>query len=329
MLTRRTTLKALAALPAVAALPGAARAQGAGTYPDRPVRVVVPFAAGGVIDVVTRIVMEHVTATLGRPMIVDNRPGAGSTIGADFVAKSAPDGYTLLVNGLAQTAMPALYPNAPVNPERDFAPIVGLGSVPFVLGVHNSVPATDWASFAAFLRQRNGEATFATTGAGSASHLSGELMRKISGLDYTHVPYRATPAAITDLLAGRVNFMIDAQNLLAPHIRSGTLRGIAITTARRSSLLPEVPTFQEVGLAGYESSSPQVLYGPRGTPRPVVDKLAAAVNAALDDAGVKQRFAERGLERFPAMTPEQLVQWLRSEIEKWGPIIRATGATSG
>jgi len=329
MLTRRTTLKALAALPAVAALPGAARAQGAGTYPDRPVRVVVPFAAGGVIDVVTRIVMEHVTATLGRPMIVDNRPGAGSTIGADFVAKAAPDGYTLLVNGLAQTAMPALYPNAPVNPERDFAPIVGLGNVPFVLATHNSVPATDWASFSAFLRQRNGDATFATTGAGSASHLSGELMRKISGLNYTHVPYRATPAAVTDLLAGRVNFMIDAQNLLAPHIRSGTLRGIAMTTARRSALLPEIPTFQEAGLAGYESASPQVLYGPRGTPRPVIDKLAAAVNAALDDAVVKQRFAERGLERFPAMTPEQIAQWLRAEIEKWGPIIRATGATSG
>jgi tripartite-type tricarboxylate transporter receptor subunit TctC len=316
----------LAFLIAVLA-PFAAGAQG--EYPTRPVRVIVPFAAGGVIDVVTRIVGDHMGATLGRQLVVENKPGAGSTIGAGEVAKAAPDGYTLLVNGAAHSAIPALYPNAPFDPVKDFAPVAQLGRVPFVLAVHPNVPAQDMKSFVAWLKASPGQANFGTTGAGAASHLSGELFRQLAGIEYTHVPYRGTPAAVNDLLAGRVDFMIDAQNLLAPHVQSGALRGLAVTTRTRSKLLPDLPTFQEMGVAGYESFSWQALYGPAGLPAPIVAKLNAAVRAALADGTVQERMAKAGLEPPPDTSPDGLATLLRGEIEKWGPIIKATGAAPG
>jgi tripartite-type tricarboxylate transporter receptor subunit TctC len=320
----RPTRRSLLAAAALAA-PLTARAQG---YPNRPVRVVVPFAAGGIIDVVARILAEPLARRLGQPLVIENTPGAGSTIGARTVARAAPDGHTLLLNGAAHGVIPALFPDAGVDPVSDFAPVALLGEQPFVAAVHPGVPATDVPSLLAWLRSRRGEATFATTGIGAASHLSGELLKKLAGVDFTIVQYRGTPAAVTDFLAGRVDFMIDSQTLLAPLMQDGRARGLAVTTARRSALLPALPTLQEAGVAGYESSSWQALYAPMATPPEVIRALSAAVLAVLADPAVQARYAERGIEPRPG-DAAALRNILKAEMERWTPILRATGARAG
>jgi len=321
MILRRT----LIAAPLLAA-PAAARAQAA--WPSRPVRIVVPFAAGGVIDVVARILAEPLSQKLGQPVVIENTPGAGSTIGARNVMRAQPDGYTLFLNGAAMSVIPALFPDAGVNPSADFAPIALLGEQPFVAAVHPGVPATDVASLLAWLRSKRGEATFATTGIGAASHLAGELLKKLAGVDFTIVQYRGTPAAVTDFIAGRAEFMIDSQTLLAPLIADGRARGLAVTTARRSRLLPNLPTLQEAGVAGYESSSWQALYAPAGVPAPVVQKVSAATLEVLADPAVQERFHQRGVEPRPG-DAAALGAFLQAEMEKWLPILRATNARAG
>ncbi|MBR0649071.1 tripartite tricarboxylate transporter substrate binding protein [Roseomonas terrae] len=321
MLDRRALLAAtLLAAPAVA------RAQGA--YPARPIRVVVPFAAGGIIDVVARIVSEPLSRRLGQTLVIENTPGAGSTIGVRNVMRAAPDGYTLLLNGAAHSVIPALYPDAGIDPVADFAPIALLGEQPFIVAVHPSVPATDVPSLLAWLRSKRGEATFATTGIGAASHLAGELLKQLAGVDFTVVQYRGTPAAVTDFVAGRVEFMIDSQTLLEPLIQDGRARGLAVTTARRSAMVPNLPTLQEAGIAGYESSSWQALYAPAGTPPAIVRTLSEAALAVLADPTVRQRYAERGVEPRTG-DAEALRSFLKAEMDRWLPILRATGARAG
>jgi tripartite-type tricarboxylate transporter receptor subunit TctC len=210
----------------------------------------------------------------------------------------------------------------------DFAPVALLGEQPFVAAVHPSVPANDVASLLAWLRSRRGEATFATTGIGAASHLAGELLKRLAGVDFTIVQYRGTPAAVTDFIAGRVEFMIDSQTLLAPMMQDGRARGIAVTTARRSRLLPDLPTFQEAGVAGYESSSWQALYAPAATPPEVLRALTAATLAVLADPAVQARLTDRGIEPRPG-DPVALRNVLKAEMERWQPILRATGARAG
>lgn len=318
----RRSLLAAAALAA----PAAARAQGA--YPSRAIRIVVPFAAGGIIDVVARIVVEPLSRKLGQPIVIENTPGAGSTIGARNVTRAAPDGYTLLLNGAAHSVIPALFPDAGVDPAADFAPVALLGEQPFIAAVHPSVPATDVPSLVAWLRGKRGEATFATTGIGAASHLAGELLKKLAGVDFTVVQYRGTPAAVTDFVAGRVEFMIDSQTLLQPMMQDGRARGLAVTTARRSRLVPDLPTLQEAGVAGYESSSWQALYAPAATPPAILRQLSAATLEVLADPAVQQRYVERGVEPR-AGDAAALRNFLKAEMEKWLPILRATGARAG
>lgn len=317
---RRALLAALLAAPSVA------HAQPA--YPSRPIRVVVPFAAGGIIDVVARIVSEPLSRKLGQPIVIENTPGAGSTIGARNVARAPADGYTLLLNGAAQSVIPALFPDAGIDPAADFMPIALLGEQPFILAVHPSVPATDVPSLLAWLRSRRGEATFATTGIGAASHLAGELLKKLAGVDFTIVQYRGTPAAVTDFVAGRVEFMIDSQTLLAPLMQDGRARGLAVTTARRSRLVPDLPTLQEAGVAGYETSSWQALYAPASTPPTIVQTLSTATLEVLTDPAVQERFAERGVEAR-AGDAAALRNFLKAEMDRWLPILRATGARAG
>jgi tripartite-type tricarboxylate transporter receptor subunit TctC len=297
-------------------------------WPQRPVRVVVAFAAGGAIDVVTRIVAEHMT-TLGQPLVVDNRPGAGSVIAAEAVAKAAPDGYTLLVNGAAQSVIPALYPTASVDIEKDFAPVSLLGRVPFVLTLNpRIVAAEDYPGFIRYLKAHPGAVNFSSSGPGSGAHLASELFRRMAQVEFVHVPYRGTPAATNGLLAGEVGFMIDAQNLLAPHIKAGTLRGIAATSLKRTHLLPDLPTFDELGMAGYEASSWQGMYAPAKTPPAIVEKLAGAVAAAVADPGVQARLAQVGVEIPTDLGPEHLAGYLASETRKWGAVIREAGVTA-
>ena len=311
---------------ALIAAPAVARAQGG--YPNRPVRVVVPFAAGGIIDVVARIVAEPLSRKLGQPIVIENTPGAGSTIGARAAARAQPDGHTLLLNGAAHSVIPALFPDAGVDPVADFAPVALLGEQPFIAAVHPSVPANDVAGLLAWLRSKRGEATFATTGIGAASHLAGELLKKLAGVDFTIVQYRGTPAAVTDFVAGRVEFMIDSQTLLQPMMQDGRARGIAVTTARRSRLVPDLPTLQEAGVAGYESSSWQALYAPAATPPAIVRQLSAATMEVLADPAVQQRYVERGVEPR-AGDATVLRNFLKAEMDKWLPILRATGARAG
>jgi tripartite-type tricarboxylate transporter receptor subunit TctC len=316
----------LLAAPAAALLARTAAAQA--RFPTRPVRVVVPFAAGGVIDVVARIVTEPMARILGQPVVVENLPGAGSTIGARTVARAAPDGYTLLLNGAAQSVIPALYPDAGFDALADFTPVATLGVQTFILAVHPGVPAQDVAGLFAWLRQRRGEANFGTTGIGATSHLAGELLKRLAGVEFTIVTYRGTPAAVTDFVAGRVDFMIDSQTLLAPLARDGRIRALAVTTPRRSSLLPDLPTLQEAGVAGYDASSWQALYAPAGTPAEIVGILSRAALEALADPVAQRRFAEAGVDPMPG-DPDAAARFVRAETEKWVPILRATGARAG
>ena len=320
MLPCRPLLAALLAAPAVA------RAQA--PYPSRPVRVVVPFAAGGIIDVVARIISEPLSRRLGQPIVIENTPGAGSTIGARNVARAAPDGYTLLLNGAAHGVIPALFPDAGIDPVVDFAPVALLGEQPFILAVHPGVPANDVPSLLAWLRSKRGEATFATTGIGAASHLAGELLKTLAGVDFTIVQYRGTPAAVTDFVAGRVEFMIDSQTLIAPLMQDGRARGLAVTTARRSRLVPNLPTLQEAGVAGYETSSWQALYAPAATPPAILRVLTDATLAVLADPAVQQRYAERGVEPRPG-DAAALRNFLKAEMDRWLPILRSSGARAG
>ncbi|MEO3474667.1 tripartite tricarboxylate transporter substrate binding protein [Roseomonas sp. CAU 1739] len=320
MLDRRALLVAALTTPAVA------RAQGG--YPSRAIRVVVPFAAGGIIDVVARIVAEPLSRRLGQPIVIENTPGAGSTIGARNAARAAPDGYTLLLNGAAQGVIPALFPDAGVDPVADFAPVALLGEQPFILAVNPAVPANDVPSLLAWLRGKRGDATFATTGIGAASHLAGELLKSLAGVDFTIVQYRGTPAAVTDFVAGRVEFMIDSQTLIAPLMQDGRARGLAVTTAQRSRMVPDLPTLQEAGVAGYETSSWQALYAPASTPPAIVRMLSEATLAVLADPAVQQRYVERGVEPR-AGDATVLRNFLKAEMDRWLPILRATGARAG
>ena len=301
-------------------LPMAAAAQTA-----RPIRVVVPFAAGGIIDVVARILAGPMGAGLGQPMLIDNQPGAGSVIGARTVARAAPDGATLLLSGAAHAVIPALYPDAGVDPVADFAPLALLGQQPFVLAVHPSHPARDAGLFLDWLRARPGQARFATTGIGAASHLAGELLKALAGVDFEVVPYRGTPQAVTDLVAGRVDFMLDSQTLLAPLAAAGQLRALAVTIAARSVLLPALPTMAEIGVSGYDASSWQALYAPAATPPAELARLRAAAAAALADAALLRRYAEVGVQPVSA----DLAGFIAAEQARWLPILRATGARGG
>ncbi|NDG47813.1 MAG: tripartite tricarboxylate transporter substrate binding protein [Rhodospirillales bacterium] len=291
----------------------------------RPIRVVVPFGAGGIIDVVARIVAEPMGRLLGQTMVVENQPGAGSVIGARSVARAPADGSTLLLSGAAHAVIPALYPDAGVDPVADFATIALLGQQPFVLVVHPANPARDAGAFLDWLRARPGQARFATTGVGAASHLAGELLKKLAGVDFEVVPYRGTPQAVTDLVAGRVDFMLDSQTLLAPLAAAGQLRALAVTTAARSALLPELPAFAEIGLTGYDASSWQALYAPAATPAGELARLRAAAAAALADPTLLRRYAEVGVQ----VVNTDLAHFIAAEQARWLPILRETGARGG
>ncbi len=294
--------------------------------PQRAIRVIVPFGAGGIIDVAARLLAEPMGAELGQVLLIENQPGAGATIGARNAARAAPDGQTLLVSGAAHAVMPALYNDAP-DPARDFTAITLISQQPFLLAVHPSNPARSLPAFLTWLREKRDTATFGTTGVGAASHLAGELLKKLAGVDFTVVPYRGTPQAVTDLTAGRLDFLIDSQTLLAPLARAGQVVGLAVTTAGRSQMLPELPSIAEV-VPGFESSSWQGMYGPAGLPAPMAARLAAAAQAALARPELQARFADAGLQMMPT-GPEALRTFLAAETARWVPILQATGARGG
>ncbi len=296
-------------------------------YPARPVKIVVPFAPGGSTDVVARILADKLAAELKQSFIVDNRAGASGNIGADAVAKAPADGYTLLMGTTGVLSINAhLFKNMPFDPAKDFAPVVYTSLITNILVVNPAVPARSVAELIALAKAKPGALTFASSGAGSSTHLSGELFKSLAGVDVLHVPYRGSSQALIDVIAGQVTMLFDNAPSSLPFVEQGKLRALAVTSTRRLPNLPDVPTLDEAGVRGYESLSWSGLVTPAGTPRPVIDKLNAAVGRVLRMEDVKQRFASLGVDAVGG-TPEQFAAHVRAESEKWGKLIKTSNIT--
>ena len=294
------------------------------TYPSRPVRLVVPYVPGGGVDFVGRTLAQKLAEAWGSAVIVDNRPGAGTNIGSEFVARSAPDGYTLLVAGVPNTANMALYQKLPYDVVRDFAPVTLLDTAPNVLAVHPSVPAHSVKDLIGLARSRRGALTYASAGVGSSNHLSGELFRIMARIDIVHVPYKGGGAAVTDLIAGQVSMYFGTTPSTMPHVKSGKLRGLAVTTAKRTRAAPELPTIAEAGLPGYEQSAWHGLLAPAGTPEAIVTKLHADVLRVLRLPDVVERFSVQGIDIIGA-SPAEFAEFIRHDLEKYEKLVKTAG----
>ena len=325
---RRVVVQAAAVLMAAWGIGiGIASAQtAAARFPDRPIRLVVGVPPGGSTDLVARIVGEQLSRQLGQPVVVENRGGAAGNIGAELVAKAAPDGYTLFLAPIGTVAInPSLYANLPFDTMRDFAAISQLTSLPMAMLVHPSVPARTPKEFIEYARARPGQVNFASGGSGTGTHLAGELFKMLSGVEMTHVPYKGNGPAMADLLAGRVLVMFDQISTALPQMQGGKLRALGVTTAKRSAVAPEVPTLAEAGLAGFDMTTWHGLVAPAGTPAEVIAKLNAEVVKALDSPEVRERFKANGIDPVSS-TPAQFGALMQSEIARWRDVVKASGA---
>lgn len=298
-----------------------AMAQG-GAYPSRPVRLVVPFAAGGAVDTVARSLADRLGAQLGQPVIVDNKPGANANIGSEAVVKSAPDGYTLLVAANGVVTNNTLYPNLNFNGLRDFAPISRLGYAPLVLVTATSEPYKSLQDLLAAARAKPGDLTYGSAGNGSSGHLAGALLASVAKLDALHVAYKGGSPALVDLIAGRISFMLLNPLEVLPHIQSGRLRALAVSGTQRAALLPKVPTMAEAGLPGFEASVWWTLLAPAGTPADLVTRLNSETRKALGDGGVRERLTGLGAAITPS-SPAETAAFLKGESTKWEQVIRS------
>jgi tripartite-type tricarboxylate transporter receptor subunit TctC len=297
-------------------------------YPSRPVRIVVSFSAGGPTDTVARVMGARMSELLGQQFVVENKAGAGGNIGADLVAKAAPDGYTLLMATVSTHAInPGLYKKMPYDAVHDFAPVAQVGVTPTLLGVHPSVPATDAKSLIALLKANPGRYTYGSSGLGSILHLCGEQFKAAAGgLNVVHVPYRGSAPMMSDLVAGQISMAFDATPTALPQARSGAIRAIGAGMATRMRAWPELPTLQEQGLKGFECYTWNAILAPASTPAPIVAQLNGAINKALAEPAVFERLQEVGIDPTPGSTPEQTTKFIKAELAKWGPIIKASGA---
>lgn len=322
MIPRRTLLAcALGAGLLAAAAPATAQSD----YPSRPLRIIVPFSAGGIVDAVARTVGERLAAKYGQPVVVENRTGAGGAIGTDFVAKSAPDGYTLLLVSPSHAVLPSLQKGIAWDPVRDFKGIAGIGFVPNVIVVHPDVQARTMAEFIALAKRSAQPLTYATAGLGTSNHLSGELLAQVAGIQLTHVPYKGQPDALNDLLAGRVSMMPLTAALAMPHAKAGKLRPLAVTTARRASALPDLPTVAEAAkLPAYEVGTWFGLAAPAKTPEAVLRKLSADMQAILAAPDIQPRFDTLGMELAP-QPATAFDTFVAREAAKWNQVIRQAG----
>ena len=291
-------------------------------YPGKPIRLIVPFAAGGGNDNVARLVGKRLADSLGQPVLIDNRPGAGGVLGAELAAKAAPDGYTLFLGGVGSHAVnPNLHERLPYDPIRDFAPVALLASAPLILVVHPSIPANTFAEFVAYARSKPGRINYASNGNGSSSQLAAVMFDSMAGVDMVHVPYKGLSPALTDLLSGQVQLMFSSVVAILPHIKAGKLRGLAVTGSKRLPSMPDLPTIAESGLPGYEASSWYGILAPAGTPRDIVARLNAELVKALDQPEVRNNLLAEGAEPVGG-TPEQFAAHIRSEKERLGKLIR-------
>ncbi len=299
----------------------AARAQ---TYPSRPIRYIVPQAPGGSSDTLARIVTQRVSDGLGQQLVVDNRPGATGIIGAEVVARANPDGYTLLQVATSHATNPAMLAKLPYDTARDFAPVSLLSQQPNIWLAHPSVPVRNIKELIAYAKARPREVNFASSGTGGSQHLAGELLKSMTGIEMTHIPYKGSPPALVDVLAGRVPLMSSTMPPALPHIKSGKVRAIAVTSAKRSPVVPEVPTVAESGVPGYEAIAWQGLVAPAGTPNAVISRINAEFVKALKQPDIAAKLNDQGFETV-ASTPEWFTQYIKSEITKWSKVIKAAG----
>jgi tripartite-type tricarboxylate transporter receptor subunit TctC len=292
-------------------------------YPSKPLRLIVPFAPGGSTDIFARLIAERAQAPLGQPVVVENRAGAAGNIGAEAVARSAPDGYTLLMATTGVMAINnALYRNMTYDAAKDLEPVIFVASITNVLIVPPEFPAKSVAELIALAKKEPGKLSFASSGAGSSTHMSAELFKSMSGTDILHIPYKGSGQALPDLMSGRVSMMFENAPGAVSHIKSGKVRALAVTGLKRSPALPELPTVAESGVPGYESLSWSGIAVPAGTPRAVVDRLNKDFNSILATAEMRQKLAEQGAETMGG-APEAFAQHIRAEREKWSRLIRA------
>jgi len=309
-------------LAALLLLPCLAVAQG---YPARPVRIIVPYPPGGATDVMARVVAQKLSESWGQQAVVENKPGASGTIGSDLVAKSAADGYTLLLQGTQHAINLSIYKQLPYDTLRDFTPVAYIGRAPFLLVLHPSVPANSVTELIAWIKTKPGGVNYGSSGVGGAAHLAGEMFKTAAGVQLTHIPYKGAAPAMADLVGGQVPMVFDPIPTSLPQVRGGRIKALAITSAQRSPLVPEVPTVAESGLPGFEVAAWFGLYAPAATPADIVGKLNTDVNRVLQLPEVKEKFAALGADTAP-MTTDQFALHLRSEVAKFAKAIKDSGA---
>ena len=293
-------------------------------YPARQVRMIVPFGAGGPADVYARIIAQHLSEQLKQTFIVENRPGAGSIIGTDAVAKSPPDGYTLLVMSNTHTTNESLVASKPFQLMRDFAPVAPLNYSDLIMVVHPSVPAKDLKEFIALAKKDPGKLNYASSGVGTPYHMAGELFKSMSETDIVHVPHKASGEARNAVIGGHVQMMFDAITTMAPNVAAGQVRALGTTGTKRSELTPDVPTVAEAGVPAYEATIWLGVMAPAGTPQPIVDKLNAEIAKVINRADVKENWAKQGAVPL-MMSPAEFDKYLRADIEKWAKVVQKSG----
>jgi len=309
------TLALLAGLPALAE-----------TYPSRTIKLIVPYPAGGTTDLLGRMIADELQTGLGAAVIVENKPGAGTTIGAEQVARAAPDGYTLLLATSTTLAInKTLYKNLPYDPVKDFTPIALVAGVPFALIINPQIPAKTLSEFIAYAKSRPGLA-YGSAGNGSPQHLGAEMLKSAAGIDIRHVPYRGSVPAMLDVIAGHVSFMVMDLQPALPQIAEGKVRVLGVTTAKRVAAAPEIPTLAEAGLAGFELVAWQGVVAPAGLPRPIVDRLAGQIGKLVANPATRDKFKVMALESLPASTPDSFAAYVKTEVDRWAAIVKSSGA---
>ena len=312
----------IALVAAALALPALAQ-----NYPTKPITYVVPFTPGGTTDVIGRTISAGLQTALGQPVVVDNKPGQAGGVGAAQVAKAKPDGYTLLGGTISTHAINAsLYKDLAYDPLKDFEPITLVGFIPNALYVDANLPIKNVQELVAYLKANPNKRTFASSGSGTSTHLAGELFADVIGIKLDHVPYKGTPQAMQDVAGGNVTFMFDQLTAGLPLVKAGKLRLLAVTTAKRSPLSPETPTMAEAGVPNFEMSSWQAVYAPKGTPKPIVDKLNAEIVKVLNEPATREKMQQTMGIEIVASSPEGLTKVMQSEIPRWGALVKKSGA---
>ena len=299
-------------------------ASSAQDYPNKTVRIIVPFGAGGPADVYSRQLAQYLSESLKQSFVVEDRPGAGSIIGTDAVAKSAPDGYTLLAMSNTHTTNESLTPNKPFQLMRDFVPVAGINYSDLVMVIHPSVPAKDLKEFIVYAKSKPGQLNYASSGPGTPYHMAGELFKAMSGTNLVHVPHKASGEMRNSVIGGHVQMGFDAITTMASNVKAGQVRALGTSAGKRSTVLPDVPTIAEAGVPGYESTIWIGIMAPAGTPKPIVDKLNAEINKAINRPDVKEAWDKQGAVPL-VMSPAEFDAYLRKDIEKWARVVKAAG----